>query len=92
MYAQNIAEKYPDGMPQLDPVNDMGIQDAAVLGAIQQMNQLEQQLANNPGEPPTLCLNAALFQGFFAALLRVCPVTPFCLNAASLQRSCGSAL
>jgi ATP-dependent RNA helicase DOB1 len=49
---QDIAKKYPDGMPQLDPVNDMGIQDATVLSAIQQMDQLEQQLAKNPGELP----------------------------------------
>lgn len=47
---QDIAKKYPDGLPQLDPVTDMGIQDAGVLSAIQQMNELEQQLAKNPGE------------------------------------------
>jgi hypothetical protein len=47
---QDIAKKYPDGLPQLDPVTDMGVQEAGVMAAIQQMNVLEQQLAKNPGE------------------------------------------
>lgn len=46
---QDIAKRYPDGIPLLDPVNDMGINDPAVVAAIQNMNDLEQQLAKNPG-------------------------------------------
>lgn len=56
---QDIYKKYPDGLPQLDPVTDMGIQDAGVLSAIQQMNELEQQLAKNPGEGKLQCQQAS---------------------------------
>jgi hypothetical protein len=47
---QDIAKRYPDGIPLLDPVTDMGIDDPTLVSAIQNMNDLEQQLAKNPGK------------------------------------------
>lgn len=46
---QDIAKRYPDGIPLLDPVTDMGIDDPTLVSAIQNMNDLEQKLAKNPG-------------------------------------------
>lgn len=49
-WLQDIAKRYPDGIPLLDPVTDMGIDDPTLVSAIQNMNELEQQLAKNPGK------------------------------------------
>jgi hypothetical protein len=49
-----MSSRFPDGLPLLDPVNDMGVNDPAVVAAIQQMSDLEQQLAKNPGQRGTL--------------------------------------
>lgn len=51
---QDMSSRFPDGLPLLDPVNDMGVNDPAVVAAIQQMSDLEQQLAKNPGQRGTL--------------------------------------
>lgn len=47
---QDIAKRYPDGFPQLDPAEDMGITDPATISAIQEVSKLELQLVANPGK------------------------------------------
>lgn len=46
---QDIAKRYPEGLPQLDPVQDLNITDPVVIDAAAEMNDLEQRLAKNPG-------------------------------------------
>lgn len=46
-----MAETYPDGLPLLDPVEDMNIRDdPQLVSAVSRINKLEQQLVNNPGQ------------------------------------------
>jgi len=49
LFPQDIAKRYPDGFPQLDPAEDMGISDPATISAVQEVNKLELQLVANPG-------------------------------------------
>lgn len=47
---QKMGETYPDGLPLLDPVEDMNIRDdPELIAAVEQINRLEQQLVKNPG-------------------------------------------
>ena len=45
---QELEGKYPDGLPQLDPVEDLGIVDAEMSGAVRRSEALEARLAANP--------------------------------------------
>ena len=44
---QELESKYPDGLPLLDPVEDIGIQDPSLIAAARKVAALEQRLANN---------------------------------------------
>jgi ATP-dependent RNA helicase DOB1 len=46
---QDVVSKFPDGLPRLDPVEDMGVTDPALLAAADKVQQLEGQLVKNPG-------------------------------------------
>lgn len=46
-YVQELESKFPDGLPLLDPVEDIGIQDASLTAAACKVAALEQRLANN---------------------------------------------
>ncbi len=52
---QDVARKYPDGLPRLDPVEDMGIEEPALLEAASKLEGLEAQLASNPGVCVCVC-------------------------------------
>ena len=41
-------KRYPDGLPLLDPIEDMGIQDAGMVEAVQAVEGLEKRLAVDP--------------------------------------------
>ena len=44
---QELECKYPDGLPLLDPVEDIGIQDPSLTAAVHKIAALEQRLADN---------------------------------------------
>lgn len=47
---QDMAARFPDGLPLLDPVEDMGITgDDQLMEAVKNMHSWEQQLVKNPG-------------------------------------------
>lgn len=45
---QAALKRYPDGVPLLDPIEDMNIQDEGLNAAVRAVEELEQQLATNP--------------------------------------------
>lgn len=46
--------RYPNGLPLLDPVEDMNIKDdPQLMQAVTTINTLEQQLVKNPGDLDT---------------------------------------
>lgn len=47
-----MVRKYPDGLPRLDPIEDMGIEDAGLAEAAARIEALEAKLAKNPGAQP----------------------------------------
>ena len=44
---QELERRYPDGLPRLDPVEDMSIDEPAVGSAVRRIEELEKQLATN---------------------------------------------
>ena len=44
---QELRKKYPQGLPTLDPVEDMGVSGPQVREALEQIKQLEQMLQYN---------------------------------------------
>jgi ATP-dependent RNA helicase DOB1 len=44
---QELESKYPDGLPLLDPVEDIGIDDPSMTAAVRKVAALEQRLADN---------------------------------------------
>jgi len=47
---QEIESKYADGLPLLDPIEDMNIGDPALASAVRLVERLERELAANPIE------------------------------------------
>lgn len=45
---QAALKRYPDGIPLLDPVEDMGIEDDKLTAAVRAVEGLELQLAKDP--------------------------------------------
>lgn len=45
----DMATRYPHGLPLLDPLEDIGIDDPAVVAAVAETERLEAALAANPG-------------------------------------------
>lgn len=45
--AQELERRYTDGLPRLDPVEDMNISEPAVSSAVRRIEDLEKQLAQN---------------------------------------------
>ncbi|MEW5314134.1 MAG: hypothetical protein WDW38_005654 [Sanguina aurantia] len=46
---QELCRRYPDGLAELDPIEDMGIHDPDLEPVVTRIEQLETQLASNPG-------------------------------------------
>lgn len=44
---QELERRYTDGLPRLDPVEDMNINEPAVSSAVRRIEELEKQLATN---------------------------------------------
>ena len=44
---QELERRYEHGLPRLDPVEDMNIQEPAVGSAVRRIQELEAQLATN---------------------------------------------
>ena len=44
---QEQQKRYPDGLPQLDPVEDMNLNDEGLVEAVRQIEQLEKRLCAN---------------------------------------------
>ena len=42
-----MEKRYPDGVPRLDPLDDLGIDEPQALAAVRRMEALEAQLATN---------------------------------------------
>ena len=82
---QELESKYPDGLPLLDPVEDIGIQDPSLTAAARKVAALEQRLATNavhksaagnaarwvsgPQSSTIACVNAAGLEHVLAAAL-----------------------
>lgn len=47
MFLQEQQKRYPDGLPQLDPVEDMNLNDEELVKAVRQIEQLEKRLCAN---------------------------------------------
>ena len=45
---QAALKRYPDGIPLLDPVEDMGIEDEHLTAAVRATEELEAKLAQDP--------------------------------------------
>ncbi|MEW5305305.1 MAG: hypothetical protein WDW36_007855 [Sanguina aurantia] len=45
---QELCRRYPDGLAELDPIEDMGIHDPDLEPVVTRIEQLETQLASNP--------------------------------------------
>ena len=57
---QELKKRYPDGLPRLDPVDDMGIRDTRVAAAVRSIERMEKELADNevfkvPSPPGKTC-------------------------------------
>lgn len=47
---RDIAKRYPDGLPKLDPIEDMGItDDDALRAAVKEAQEAQDKLVNNEG-------------------------------------------
>ncbi len=44
---QELEKRYPDGLPRLDPLEDLGVDEPGALAAVRAMEALEVQLAAN---------------------------------------------
>ena len=44
---QEQQKRYPDGLPQLDPVEDMNLNDEGLVEAVRKIEQLEKRLCAN---------------------------------------------
>ena len=42
-----MEKRYPDGVPRMDPLDDLGIDEPQALAAVRRMEALEAQLATN---------------------------------------------
>lgn len=45
---RSLEQRFPDGLPRLDPIEDMGIRDDAFLEAVQQLQDKEAELLQHP--------------------------------------------
>ncbi|KAK9699590.1 hypothetical protein RND81_08G183900 [Saponaria officinalis] len=45
---QELERRFPQGLPKLNPVKDMGIEEKEIVELISQMEELEQKLASHP--------------------------------------------
>ncbi|KAK9838518.1 hypothetical protein WJX81_004706 [Elliptochloris bilobata] len=45
---RELEKRYPDGLPRLDPLEDLGVDEPEALAAVRRMEALEAQLAANP--------------------------------------------
>ena len=45
--AQEVGKRYPGGVPRMDPLDDLGIDEPQALAAVRRMEALEAQLATN---------------------------------------------
>ena len=45
---QEVEKRFPDGIPQLDPIEDMGIKDKNMMEAIKKTQAFEQRLHSHP--------------------------------------------
>ncbi|KAG0464168.1 hypothetical protein HPP92_020237 [Vanilla planifolia] len=45
---QELQKQYPQGLPRLDPIKDMGIKDPEVTELVQKLDELEQKLVSHP--------------------------------------------
>ena len=44
---QEVEKRYPDGVPCMDPLDDLGVDEPEALAAVRRMEALEAQLATN---------------------------------------------
>ncbi|GJN28591.1 hypothetical protein PR202_gb16790 [Eleusine coracana subsp. coracana] len=45
---QELGKRYPQGLPKLHPVNDMGIQEPELVGLVHKLEELEQKKSSHP--------------------------------------------
>ncbi|KAK3119471.1 hypothetical protein QOZ80_9AG0671010 [Eleusine coracana subsp. coracana] len=45
---QELGKRYPQGLPKLHPVNDMGIQEPELVGLVHKLEDLEQKKSSHP--------------------------------------------
>lgn len=48
MSAQEVQKRFPDGIPLLDPIDDMGIKDPALKKVIQKVEAFEHRMYSHP--------------------------------------------
>lgn len=85
LVAQEVQKRFPDGIPLLDPVDDMGIKDPALKKVIQKVEAFEHRMYTHPlhSDPNlesvySLCERKALVS-FAAGYLRSQSLTFYCL-------------
>ncbi|EXC12829.1 Superkiller viralicidic activity 2-like 2 [Morus notabilis] len=45
---QELGNRFPQGLPKLNPVSDMGVEDAEIVELVKQIEELEKQLYSHP--------------------------------------------
>lgn len=48
LFAQELHKRYPEGLPELDPVEDMGIRNPALSNALADIKSMKAALRQNP--------------------------------------------
>ncbi|KAJ7567122.1 hypothetical protein O6H91_02G132600 [Diphasiastrum complanatum] len=48
MAVQELEKRYPDGLPKLDPIEDMGINDSELMNIVKEIEEEEQKLIAHP--------------------------------------------
>ena len=71
---QDLDRQFPEGIPRLDPVEDMQIEDAGMEAAVRAIEKLEGRLAANEVFKVG-CLGSCLSGG--CSIMSVCPTPMF---------------